>query len=332
MKPKALPVQVETIPEELKTERQWVAWCYEWRKDKWRKVLKNPSIGTNASSINPASWRTFVEALTCYRRRQMDGIGFVFSLNDRYAGIDLDKCRDPFTGCLEPWALKIVQDLNSYTEVSPSGTGVKIFMRGKLPTGGNRKGRLECYDHHRYFTVTGHSLPESSRTIGDRQAELTALHMRIFQEPAGNPPTPSVHHDQYGQSIYVAANGPGEIDEDLISRALGARNGTHFAQLWSGDTRGYESHSEADAALCPLLAFWTGPDEERIDRLFRQSGLYREKWERTDYREATIALALSRGEFWAHQDRRRNRAGERRRAAEERARRILQKRMGGIAG
>jgi DNA-binding MarR family transcriptional regulator len=86
-------------------------------------------------------------------------------------------------------------------------------------------------------------------------------------------------------------------DDDVLEKALGARNAGKFARLWAADLDGYPSHSEADLALCAALAFWT-QDAEQIDRLFRRSGLYREKWERADYREHTIAQALNRSEHW----------------------------------
>jgi putative DNA primase/helicase len=102
------------------------------------------------------------------------------------------------------------------------------------------------------------------------------------------------------------ARGPGGqrlSDAELVNRAMSAANGEKFSRLWAGDTSWYatasnEGRSEADLALCSLLAFWCGPDEERIDRLFRESGLYREKWERTDYRTLTLSVALDRDEFW----------------------------------
>ena len=92
-------------------------------------------------------------------------------------------------------------------------------------------------------------------------------------------------------------------DSELVNRAMRATNGEKFSRLWVGDTSQYaspsnEGRSEADLALCSLLAFWCGPDEDRIDRLFRQSGLYRQKWEREDYRALTLAVALDREKFW----------------------------------
>ena len=92
-------------------------------------------------------------------------------------------------------------------------------------------------------------------------------------------------------------------DAELVEQAMRAANGEKFARLWAGDTGEYatasnEGRSEADLALCSLLAFWAGPDEARVDCLFRQSGLMRKKWERADYRALTLARALDREEFW----------------------------------
>src|SRR5262249_31285995 len=78
----------------------------------------------------------------------------------------------------------------------------------------------------------------------------------------------------------------------LIERARAAKNGEAIGRLWEGDTSGYTSHSEAELALASRLAFWTGPDPERIAELVAASGLSRPKWEREDYRKRTIDKAL----------------------------------------
>jgi primase-polymerase (primpol)-like protein len=91
------------------------------------------------------------------------GIGFVLTPDDPFAGIDLDHCRDPETGEIEPWASEIVDRFQSYTEISPSGAGIRIFIRGTLPAGkGRHRGRVEVYDRGRFLTVTGQRL-EGSR-------------------------------------------------------------------------------------------------------------------------------------------------------------------------
>jgi primase-polymerase (primpol)-like protein len=219
----------------------------------------------------------------------------MFHPEDGFAGVDLDECRNPETGEVEPWALEIVCGLDSYTEVSPTGTGLKIFVRGELPSGRRRKGQVEMYDRSRFFTTTGHQLTDAPTTMKGRQEELSRLHLRVF-----GPEKPS----QGKRTGWEAGARVALADSELIERGMHAANGEKFARLWAGDTREYatpgnEGRSEADLALCSLLAFWCGPDEERIDRLFRQSGLYRQKWERADYRSLTLAVALDRDEFWS---------------------------------
>jgi putative DNA primase/helicase len=184
--------------------------------------------------------------------------------------------------------------LDSYTEISPSGCGVHILVRGELPPGRRRKGRIEMYDCGRFFTITEHRLQDVPATINGRQEELTQLHRRVF---GVDEPTSAVNPDS---KVTAGTMLP---DSDLIDHAMHAANGEKFARLWAGDTSEYaaagnEGRSEADLALCSLLAFWCGPDEDRIDRLFRQSGLMRQKWERSDYRSLTLAVALDRGEFY----------------------------------
>ncbi|MGH8695713.1 MAG: hypothetical protein ACREVS_04510 [Burkholderiales bacterium] len=88
----------------------------------------------------------------------MDGIGYVLTAADGVVGIDLDKCRDPDTGVIAPWALAIVQQIDAYTEVSPSGTGVRIFAPGTLSGGGRNRHHVEMYTRGRYLTLTGHRL------------------------------------------------------------------------------------------------------------------------------------------------------------------------------
>ncbi len=277
--PHTLPVQVEYIPAVLKDRLQWVGWHYALSAGKWTKIPINPSTGRKAKINDPGTWGTFVEALECCQRWGLDGIGFVFTSDDPYCGVDLDKCRDPGTGQIEPWADTIIRGLDSYAEVSPSGTGVKLFMRATLPPGGNRRSLTELYDRGRYFTLTGHHLPHTPRTLEDRQTQLAALHARIFGAsaaagPAAQPPPLSQTSRPAALIVFGHLN-----DDEVLSRAFQARNGLKFARLWRGDTTEYASPSEADMALCHLLAFWVGRDPARIDRLFRQSGLMRPKWD-----------------------------------------------------
>jgi hypothetical protein len=267
--------------------RQWVCWRSDERDGKTTKIPYSPLTGRRASSTDPDTWGGYVEAVRACRKRGHDGIGFVFTKDDPFCGVDLDRCRDAATAEIEPWAREIVEELDSYAEVSPSGAGVHILVRAVLPDGRNRRGRIEIYDQGRYFTMSGHHLENTPRTIEERQEQLVSFKRRVLgEQPSTN-----------GHSAPRPPAATGLSDQEVIARATSADNGDKFRRLWAGDASGYEYEdneglSEADLALCSMLAFWTGPDPQRIDALFRQSGLYREKWERADYRERTIARVL----------------------------------------
>jgi primase-polymerase (primpol)-like protein len=157
----SINLQLANIPDELKTRPQWVAWRYEERDGKQTKIPKNPRTGGNAEADNPSTWASMQEALIATERYGFDGIGFEFSKDDPYCGIDFDKCFDPDSGELEPWARKYVELFSSYTEISPSGTGLHVIAKGKLPFRegkkgtGRKKGKFEVYDRERFFTFTG---------------------------------------------------------------------------------------------------------------------------------------------------------------------------------
>src|SRR5215210_990859 len=293
--PNTRPVMPQNIPSTLKQLDQWAAWRWESREGKWTKPPLNPSTGRYARNNDPATWGGLDEALRRMRNDRLPGVGFMFHPNDGLAGTDLDDCRNPHTGEVEPWAMEIVRGLDSCTEVSPSQRGLKVFVRGELPPGRRRKGRIEMYDRARFFTTTGLRLAGTPPTVNERQERLTQLHRRVFGEPAGQ--AANGKQDRCENPLSASS------DEELVERAMRAANGEKFARLWTGDTSDYangdnEGRSEADAALCSILAHWVGPDEGRVDRLFRRSELYRRKWERADYRALTLALALDREEFW----------------------------------
>jgi putative DNA primase/helicase len=167
--PETLPVRVDGIPSALTSRPQWVGWRWEWSTERgeWTKVPVNAKTGGRASSTNPASWTTFGDALAYADYHDLPGVGFVVSLDDPFTGIDLDRCRNPATGSLEPWAAEVVQAFDSYTEVTPTGTGVRIWIVGTVIglVAEGRKGRrttappkIEIYSAERFFTVTGERL------------------------------------------------------------------------------------------------------------------------------------------------------------------------------
>jgi putative DNA primase/helicase len=306
MKDMADTAPFQNIPAELQACPQWVCWRREDRLGKMTKVPYSAHTGNTkrlASSTNPATWASFIEVVSYYRAHQslFDGIGFVVTDADPYVGVDLDHVIDLDTGAMDAWAVNILSRLHSYSEVSPSGTGVRIFVKGSLPAGGRKSGPFEIYESGRYLTVTGniidcgggawcldneagrHNLPY----IAERTAVLAAIHEEVFGKPE---PTTATKRPAPGLML---------SDRDLLDHAMSAANGAAFRSLWEGQRSAYQSDSESDLALCSHLLFWAGGDAHEAGRLFQLSGLMRDKWNErhrgdgTTYGEMTIARALA---------------------------------------
>jgi primase-polymerase (primpol)-like protein len=198
--------------------------------------------------------------------------------------VDLDHCRNPRTGEIEPRAHGIIRRLDSYTEVSPSGTGIHIFVRtNQPPEGGCRKGNIEIYSRARCATVTGEHLEGTPLDLEDRTHELLALHREVFgvaEAPALLPPVSS------------ATTSP-LTDAELLHLARTAANGRHFRELFDGPVPPGD-RSRLDFELVCKLLFWFGHDFDRVDRLFQRSALRRPKWFRADYRLRTMRAAAAR--------------------------------------
>lgn len=298
------PHDLAQVPLCLTARPQWVRWRMAPAEDgRITKVPFDLKTGRRAKSNDPVTWSTFEEVLGVNPEVGADdGVGFVFSTEDPFAGIDLDGCRDPQTGEIANWAWRIIRDLNTFAEVSPSGTGVKLFALGSLPAGAwHKKVRkitpntagcctakvpaVEMYDRGRFFAVTGRHLAGTPNTVEHRPAELLALQAR-FADPA------------QPVSVRRPVNAPSLSPEAVIQKAMQARNGDRFARLWRGDTSDHGGDpSSADLALCGHLAFWTGGDHGAMDSLFRQSGLMRDKWHKriggTTYGARTIDKAIN---------------------------------------
>jgi primase-polymerase (primpol)-like protein len=179
------PIADFRVPDDLTERDQWVLWRFETLRGKQAKVPYETS-GNRADSTEPATWTTFEEVLNTWRSKQQvyTGIGFVFSNADPFCGVDLDDCLDA-EGDLRPWACGIVERFgDSYQEISPSGEGLKIWVRGSLPAnlpgvkvvGG---GQVELYDHSRYFTVTGQVFRGAPLEIEDHARDLLTLYERF---------------------------------------------------------------------------------------------------------------------------------------------------------
>lgn len=268
------------IPDELKAIPQWVCWAWEDRNGKPSKVPKNPRTGGNAGSTYPDTWGTFEAAVQTCERFGFDGIGWVFREGGGYFGVDLDHCIDNAEMCNE-----FVETLQSYNEISTSGTGLHIICKGVLPSGKKRHNNVEMYSQGRYFIFTGNVYNGRFRQVVDCTEAIKPLHEKYL---------PQRKPEQKPQGMCNPVN----IEDEVLLRLAGlSKNGVLFQMLYDGAWESvYPSQSNADMALCCVLAFWTGCEAARMDRLFRGSGLMRKKWDERrgvlTYGERTIKAAI----------------------------------------
>ena len=302
---------VSSIPEELKTLRQWVCYRIEERDGKPTKIpYRTDRAGRgNARTNDSSTWHTFDEVVEAAARpiNKFEGVGFVLAKSDPYVFIDLDHVI--FDGELEPWACELIERLDSYTEFSQSGTGIHIIARAAKPGPRCRthsKPQFEIYDDVRLVVFTGKLWDGSSTHINDAQRAVNEIYTEVFgANPRNIPP----------KEIQKNARPVGMSDPVLIEEALDARNGPKFERLWHGNTGEYNGDaSSADMALCCILAYWTDKDPARMDRLFRESGLMRDKWDESrgsqTYGQITIdaAIGMTKETYADHVGKRRKKA------------------------
>lgn len=269
------------IPFELANFKQWVCWGWKGRP---LKMPVNPKIEKPAKAGIQETWGTFTQAVARINEGKCSGIGFEFTQSDGLVGIDLDHCIEG--NRIFPEAAEWIQQFNSYTEVSQSGTGIHIICKGSLPGKAIKSKTVEMYDSSRFFALTGNvynnkmALYEAQKAINSLYGKLVAAREKKQGDPTDR------------QSSNLSLD-----DSKLLKVAANAQNGSLFCDLFQGKyKKKYGSQSEADLALCNILAFYTDKDAARMDRLFRQSALMREKWDRsqsgTTYGAITIQNAI----------------------------------------
>lgn len=275
------------VPNELKKLNQWVCWSSipdAARPGKNKKVPINAKTGGNAQSNNPDTWIDFETAVLA--SANFDGLGFM--LGNGIFGIDLDNMQGEIdeyknNANKDNVISEFIHSLGSYAEYSPSGNGIHILCKGSLPPGGRRKGSYEFYEQGRFFTVTGKSASEYTE-IKDCTESVKFLHTKYI----GTIKLPSVR-----QQVETVS-----LDErEIIKIAINSKRGQAFSTLHNGIWEGlYSSQSEADMAFSNMLAFWTGCDRQKMDNIFRASGLMRPKWDRktgnSTYGENTLNQAI----------------------------------------
>jgi putative DNA primase/helicase len=289
------------FPDELKKRRQWVSYITVTTKKSYKdgtpkldKHPMNPRTGEAGNHSDAKTWGTFAEAVAAVKKYGHAGIGYVFSADDPYTGIDLDDCRDRLTGGIAPWAQQIIVLLSTYAEISLSETGVHLIVRAVLPEGRRRRsvedGVVEMYDTTRFFVVTGQHLEDTPMTVERRPAELLRLHTEIFSDQ--EPEVENTH----------GTHQPPTLDDlDVIEHAFHASNGKKARDLYESNWEqyGYASSSDADEAFCCVFAFWTR-DEAQLERIWLDApiGARSKTQERQDYRHVTIQNAFARVTTW----------------------------------
>jgi putative DNA primase/helicase len=282
----ALPGEVrENFPPDMLALRRYVVWRFEERVGKSAKIpYVADGTGARASSTDPATWRGFEAAARVFLVGGYDGLGFVFSPGDPYAGVDLDDCRDPESASLEVWASELVATLEGYAEVSPSGTGVHVIVRGAAP---NRQAcRVEAYSSGRYFTVTGRAIFGHALPPPERQEGLNMLAQKYLSGATG---THVIARSRRGE--------PGRLsDMEVDDLCRGACNGEEYVYLvgHGGIAGNGDDHLEAERALARLIASHT-KDAAQVGRLMDRALLgQRPEWrERVDHRTRTIEFAIA---------------------------------------
>lgn len=272
------------IPQELISRKQWVFWKTVERDGKETKLPFQPS-GQLAKTNDPATWSEF-SSIALAVDHGYEGPGFVFTADDPYVGIDLDGCRNPETGAYAEWAREIIRKLDSYSEVSPSETGVKIFIKADWKFDGGRKCNvkadkistkepgIEVYSQLRYFAVTGKKLAGIPGTVEHRQEALDWLIAKHFTEsskPAFQP-------------------APLNTDEQIIKRA------TKYLEKIPPAIAGQRGHDRTFQAACVLVLGFGLPNSDALALLSQWNQSCDPPWTQKELEHKVADAAKQPGE------------------------------------
>lgn len=288
--------------EELSPHRHWLLYRKETvtkgrNKGKITKVPYQLN-GHKGSPTNSQSWTTYDKAYAAVEAGRFDGIGYALTADEGYICIDLDHCVNPKTGDIDPWAmdiLDIVQEAGgTYSESSPSKTGIHLWGRGRLP---NNKGihqpmenghDVEMYTNAHYMTVTGE--PMNDIPLNDIQPAIDKILTMLKKKPTPEP--------KAGKGQQTATPALNLSDGEIITRIRKSKQEPKFHSLYDlGDMSAYnDDHNRADAALLAMLAFWTGKNAEQMKRIYRSSKLYEtQNWKKhneKDFVNRSIKAAI----------------------------------------
>ena len=273
-----------SIPKELKENCLWCGWKYEVRDGRNTKIPYNPETIQRAKSDDPSTFKTFACAEDAFIGGYVDGMGI--RVSNGYSAIDIDHCIND--GFLSDAAMDICTSMRSYSEKSPSGEGIRVIFKSsdfvfdkekyyiKNPNNG-----IEIYMDgvtNRFVTITGNTV--YGYPVIENDEVLQQILDKYMLRPAKQ------------QKSDIKTPVENDLSEDqILAKAMKNYN---FSSLFNGNMSAYNNdHSSADLALCNMLAFWTGKDFKKMDLLFQKSQLYREKWDREDYKKMTIEKAIA---------------------------------------
>lgn len=261
------------------------------RGDRETKIPIDANTGDFGRSNDQSTWADYETALDAIKKFKCDGLGFYFK--EPYIGIDIDDVPEDIErykrdDCDNNIVSEFVDLLGSYAEISPSGKGIHIILKGELPPNGSRKGNIEMYSSGRFFTITGDAIGGYVHIVDDSDyGKINYLHNKYIAR--SEIPERITNETQSGSDI---------PDHEIIQIAYNSKNGMRFKLFMEGGwDQFYNSQSEADMAFSNDLAFWTNRDFEKMDRIFRLSSLYRDKWDEkrkdTTYGAETLNKAIA---------------------------------------
>lgn len=286
--------QVDNIPEELKKLKQWCVYSIVQPKKQGQhkgKIPINPVTNKGASSTDPNTWvdfRTAVKFADNY-----DGLGFFF--NNNYIGVDIDDIPEEIKkfsqaptdpNNLINWLNGLTN--HSYLEVSQSGKGIHAIVKGKYKLDKNRRDNFEIYNNGRFFALTGNILNEQKNIKTINKKKFEELYYSTVGKNNQTSPVEAKNNAPHSNNLSI---------DEIINKMYASSNGVKIKHLMNGDISNFNSQSEADLALCNYLAFWTNKDPEKMDAIFKQSKLMRDKWDKKDgattYGQRTINKAIA---------------------------------------
>lgn len=255
-------MMIANIPKEMKEHDQWVL----WKLEKDNKKVPYAITGRKASTTDRSTWSGFTTTVEALKENKgYSGMGFVFSKDDPLCFIDLDHCISD-DGEFSALAENILGAfVDTYTEISQSGTGIHIICNASIPKSVKSK-EVEIYNHSRYCAITGDSIGVSD--IADKQDDVEILFAWVMR------------NRQENTSTSVITPRPLLLTEkEVIDKALASKGGDRFRELYAGRWQkfgiGDGSQSSADISFANTLAFYTGCNKSMMQNIFRSSGMYR---------------------------------------------------------